>query len=220
MYKLPDLPYNFGALEPYIDARTMEIHHGAHHKAYVANLNKALEEAGGDYHNWSLEKLLGNLKAIPKAQRFAIRNHGGGHYNHSLFWQIMTGGGAGAPGVALLDAANRNFGSIDRMMEIFTRTAATRFGSGWAWLAVHNGELEIFSTTNQDNPITEGKGTPILGLDVWEHAYYLHYQNRRPDYIKAWWNVVNWKEVTRRFDATIGSIFTEQPKRAGENVLL
>lgn len=194
-YELPPLPYKYDALEPYIDARTMEIHHGKHHAAYVANLNKAIENS--DLEKLSLEELFTNISKYPAA----VRNNGGGHFNHSLFWSIMGPGKGGHPTGALLSAINSEFGSFDAFKEKFSAAAATRFGSGWAWLSVSNGKLSISSTPNQDNPlmdIAEVKGTPILALDVWEHAYYLNYQNRRPDYISAFWNVINWDEVARR----------------------
>ena len=201
MHKLPDLSYDFGALEPHIDARTMEIHHDKHHAGYVANLNKALEAAGGASADKPLDTLLAHLGDVPEAQRTAVRNNGGGHWNHSLFWTVMSGKGGGAPDGALAKAIDAAFGSFDKFKEQFGTAAATRFGSGWAWLSVAGGKLAVSSTPNQDNPLMDGSGTPILGLDVWEHAYYLHYQNRRPDYIGAWWNVVNWSEVAKRFDA-------------------
>ncbi len=200
MHALPDLPYDFNALEPYIDGRTMEIHHGKHHAAYVANLNKALEAAGGSFGDQKLESLLANLGDLPEAQRTAIRNNGGGHFNHTLFWNVMKGGGASRS--SELDAAiSKAFSSFDAFKQTFSTAAATRFGSGWAWLLVKDGELKVSSTPNQDNPLMDASGTPILGLDVWEHAYYLHYQNRRPEYIENWWNAINWEEVSRRFAA-------------------
>lgn len=195
-YELPPLPYKSDALEPYIDARTMEIHHGKHHAAYVANLNKAVENT--ELEKFSLEELFTNISKYPAA----VRNNGGGHFNHSLFWSIMGPGKGGHPTGVLLSAINSEFGSFDAFKEKFSTAAATRFGSGWAWLSVSNGKLSISSTPNQDNPlmdIAEVKGTPILTLDVWEHAYYLNYQNRRPDYISAFWNVINWDEVAKRF---------------------
>jgi Fe-Mn family superoxide dismutase len=201
MHKLPDLPYDFGALEPHIDARTMEIHHGKHHAGYVAKLNAALEAAGGASADKPLDALLAKLGDVPEAQRTAVRNNGGGHWNHSLFWTVMSGKGGGAPDGALAKAIDAAFGSFDKFKEQFANAAATRFGSGWAWLSAAGGKLVVSSTPNQDNPLMDGSGSPILGLDVWEHAYYLHYQNRRPDYIGAWWNVVNWSEVAKRFDA-------------------
>ncbi len=196
-FTLPSLPYAFDALEPHIDARTMEIHHGKHHQAYVTNLNKALE--GSDAAGKSLEDLLGQISKLPAA----VRNNGGGHYNHSMFWTIMKPGGGGNPSGALADAINAAFGTFDDFKAKFAAAGAGRFGSGWAWLVRNgSGKLEIGSTPNQDNPlmdVSEVKGHPVLGLDVWEHAYYLNYQNRRPDYITAWWNVVNWDEASRRF---------------------
>lgn len=197
-FELPALPYAFNALEPYIDVRTMEIHHGKHHAAYVANLNKAVE--GTDLEGKSLEDLFKNISKLPAV----VRNNGGGHYNHSMFWTIMGPNKGGAPAGALLDAINGTFGTFDKFKEQFNNAAATRFGSGWAWLVLSNGKLSVTSTPNQDNPLmdlAEVKGFPVLGLDVWEHAYYLHYQNRRPDYISAWWNVVNWDEVAKRFSS-------------------
>jgi len=196
-FTLPALPYATTALEPHIDARTMEIHHGKHHNAYVTNLNAAL--AGKPEENQSIEELLANISKHPAA----VRNNGGGHYNHSLFWTIMGPNAGGAPTGALADAINAAFGSFDEFKTKFNAAATTRFGSGWAWLIKGaDGKLAITSTPNQDNPlmdIAEVKGTPILGLDVWEHAYYLNYQNRRPDYCAAFWNVVNWAEVAKRF---------------------
>ena len=191
-FELPKLPYEYTALEPHIDARTMEIHHTKHHNAYVTNLNKAIE--GTPLASQSIEEI---LKGISKASA-AVRNNGGGHFNHSLFWKVMKPGGGGLPTGDLAAAINRDFGSFDTFKEQFNNAGATRFGSGWAWLLVHDGKLVVTSSPNQDNPLmdsAEVKGTPILGLDVWEHAYYLHYQNRRPDYIGAFWNVVNWDEV-------------------------
>ena len=197
-FTLPDLPYRTDALEPYVDQRTMEIHHGKHHAAYVANLNKALESAP-ELAGKSLEKLLAdNCAIVPESIRTAVRNNGGGHYNHSLFWQLMTGSGSGAPDGELGDAINGSFGSFDEFKAKFAAAGVGRFGSGWAWLTKDSsGSLAISSTANQDSPVMEGKAI-LLGLDVWEHAYYLNYQNRRPDYISAWWNVVNWEEVSRR----------------------
>ncbi len=196
MHQLPDLPYAFDALEPHIDARTMEIHHGKHHAAYVANLNKALE--GNDAADKPIEELLAGLGDLPESIRGAVRNNGGGHANHSLFWQSMASAGGGRPSGALADAINRDLGGFDEFQAAFSKAAVTRFGSGWAWLALDDGELEVYSTPNQDSPLMEGK-TPIVGLDVWEHAYYLNYQNRRPDYVAAWFNVVDWAAVARRF---------------------
>jgi Fe-Mn family superoxide dismutase len=196
-FTLPALPYSFNALEPHIDARTMEIHHGKHHNAYVTNLNNAV--AGTDAEKLSIEEICKGISKYPAA----VRNNGGGHYNHSLFWQIMGPGGAGKPSGAVADAINSSFGTFDEFKAKFAAAGVGRFGSGWAWLVKDaGGKLQIGSTPNQDNPlmdVAEIKGTPILGCDVWEHAYYLNYQNRRPDYISAWWNVVNWEEVNRRF---------------------
>jgi superoxide dismutase, Fe-Mn family len=193
-FTLPPLPYPTNALEPHIDAQTMEIHHGKHHAAYVNNLNAALEKAP-ELQGKSLDDLLTNLKAVPEGVRTAVRNNGGGHWNHSMFWQIMAPKGGGAPTGKLADAIKSSFGDFEKFKEQFNAAGATRFGSGWAWLVKDGGKLAIVSTPNQDNPIMDGKAAPILGLDVWEHAYYLKYQNRRPDYMKAWWNVVNWPEV-------------------------
>jgi Fe-Mn family superoxide dismutase len=196
-YELPKLPYDHKALEPHIDARTMEIHHGKHHQGYVNNVNAALE-GHKDLAAKSVEDLIRDLDKVPEAIRTAVRNNGGGHANHSLFWQIMGPGGGGEPTGPLADAIKSTFGSFASFKEQFAKAAATRFGSGWAWLSVGGGKLTVESTANQDNPLSSGR-TPILGLDVWEHAYYLHYQNRRPDYIAAWWNVVNWAAVAERF---------------------
>jgi Fe-Mn family superoxide dismutase len=201
-YQLPPLPYPFDALEPSIDARTMEIHHDRHHATYVNNVNAALE-GHPDLANMSVEDLLKNIDRVPDAIKTAVRNNGGGHANHSMFWQIMKKGGGGQPSGALADAINSTFGGFDQFKTQFSQAGAGRFGSGWAWLVVNNGNLEVTSTANQDSPLMEGK-TPILGVDVWEHAYYLNYQNRRPDYIAAWWNVVNWDEVAKRFQSTRG----------------
>lgn len=198
-YSLPDLPYPKEALEPHIDAKTMEIHHGKHHAGYVAKLNAALE-GHDDLAAKSVEDLMAGLSDVPEAIRGAVRNNGGGHANHTLFWTILSPNGGGAPTGELADAINSTFGSFDAFKELFANAAATRFGSGWAWLSVDGGKLVVESTPNQDTPLSEGR-TPILGLDVWEHAYYLHYQNRRPDYIGAFWSVVNWDEVSKRFAA-------------------
>jgi Fe-Mn family superoxide dismutase len=195
-FELPKLPYAYDALEPHIDSRTMEIHHSKHHQAYTTNLNNAI--AGTDLENASIEDILTNCMDTP-----AIRNNGGGFWNHNLFWEIMSPTGGGAPSGELAQAIDTAFGSFEGFKDTFTKAAATRFGSGWAWLCVSNGKLEVCSTANQDNPLMgEGcQGTPILALDVWEHAYYLHYQNRRPDYIEAFFNVINWDLVAAKFEA-------------------
>ena len=195
-FTLPELPYAHNALEPHIDAQTMQIHHGKHHQAYVDNLNKAI--AGTEHENKSLEELIASAGTISPA----VRNNGGGHWNHSFFWEILGPNAGGQPSGALADAINQTFGSFDAFKEKFNTAGATRFGSGWAWLVVKDGKLEITSTPNQDNPlmdVAEVKGTPVLGVDVWEHAYYLKYQNRRPEYLAAFWNVVNWNKVSERF---------------------
>ena len=198
-YELPQLPYEYDALEPHIDKETMNIHHTKHHNTYVTNLNNAL--AGhDDLLSKSVEELIANLDAVPESARTAVRNNGGGHANHSLFWELLSPSGGGNPSGALAEAIDAKFGNYDSFKEEFAKAATTRFGSGWAWLAVNNGELEVTSTPNQDSPLMEGK-TPLLGLDVWEHAYYLNYQNRRPDYIGAFWNVVNWDEVSKRYES-------------------
>jgi len=200
-HELPKLPYAFDALEPHIDARTMEIHHGKHHAGYVANLNKALD-GHGDLQSKSITELITDLRSVPDAIRTAVRNNGGGHFNHSLFWKVMKPNGGGTPGGDLAAAIDKAFGSFNDFQQKFNQAAATRFGSGWAWLVVNGGKLDVTSTPNQDNPLMDDKNTkPILGLDVWEHAYYLHYQNRRPDYVKAWWNVVNWDQVASNFSS-------------------
>jgi Fe-Mn family superoxide dismutase len=195
-FELPNLPYAHDALEPHIDARTMEIHHGKHHAGYTNNLNAAI--AGTDLEGRSIEEILKNCKDKP-----AVRNNGGGYYNHCLFWEVMSPNGGGHPASDLAQAINDAFGTFDAFKDEFAKAAATRFGSGWAWLCVTNGKLEVCSTANQDNPLMEEGcgGTPILGLDVWEHAYYLNYQNRRPDYINAFFSVINWEEVSKRFQA-------------------
>lgn len=195
-FELPKLPYDYTALEPNIDARTMEIHHSKHHQAYVTNLNNAVN--GTEWEGKSLEDLLKNISKLSPA----VRNNGGGHWNHSFFWGIMGPNAGGNPTGAVADAINSAFGSYDKFKEEFTKAATTRFGSGWAWLLVHDGKLVVTSTPNQDNPlmdIADVKGTPILGIDVWEHAYYLHYQNRRPDYITAFYNVINWDAVNKLY---------------------
>ena len=196
-FTLPTLNYNLDALEPHIDARTMEIHHGKHHQAYVTNLNNAI--AGTDAENASIEDICKNISKYP----MLVRNNGGGHYNHSMFWSILSPNSGGQPKGTLAEAINKTFGNFEDFKTKFNAAATTRFGSGWAWLIKNaNGDLEICSTPNQDNPlmdVADVKGFPIIGLDVWEHAYYLHYQNRRPDYINAWWNVVNWDEAEKRF---------------------
>ena len=196
-FTLPNLPYDFAALEPHIDAKTMEIHHGKHHQAYVNNLNAAIEKAP-ELANKSLDDLMKGINSVPESVRTAVRNNGGGHWNHSMFWQIMGPNAGGEPGGALGAAITSAFGDFAKFKEQFQAAGAGRFGSGWAWLVNDGGKLSITSTPNQDNPLMEGKNA-ILGLDVWEHAYYLKYQNRRPDYMAAWWNVVNWKEVEKRF---------------------
>ena len=198
-FELPQLPYAEDALEPHIDKETMNIHHTRHHNTYVTNLNNALT-GNEELLAKSVEEVISNLDAVPEAARTAVRNNGGGHANHSLFWQILSPNGGGAPTGELADAITSKFGSFESFKEEFAKAATTRFGSGWAWLAVNNGELEVTSTPNQDSPLMEGK-TPLLGLDVWEHAYYLKYQNKRPDYINSFWNVVNWDEVSKRFNA-------------------
>jgi Fe-Mn family superoxide dismutase len=194
-FELPPLPYDHDALEPHIDARTMEIHHTKHHQAYVDNANKALE--GTDWADKPVEEVIQNLDSIPEDRRTAVRNNAGGHANHSLFWQIM-GPGGGEPGGDLAQAIDSTFGGLQQLKEQVNDAGVKRFGSGWTWLVKDGGNLAVMSTPNQDSPLMEGK-TPILGIDVWEHAYYLNYQNRRPDYLAAWWNVVNWDEVARRF---------------------
>jgi superoxide dismutase, Fe-Mn family len=195
-YSLPALPYAYNALEPYIDAKTMEIHHTKHHQTYINNVNGAIQ--GTEFENLPVEKLIADLSKIPEDKRMVVRNNGGGHANHTLFWTIMGPGAGGKPSGDLASAIDSTFGSFDTFKEQFAKAATTRFGSGWAWLSVANGKLQVESTPNQDSPLMEGR-TPILGLDVWEHAYYLNYQNRRPDYITAFWNVINWNEVAKRF---------------------
>jgi Fe-Mn family superoxide dismutase len=201
-YTLPPLPYAFDALEPNIDAKTMEIHHDKHHQAYVNNLNAALEKAP-ELQKKSLDELLASVGSAPEAVRMAVRNNGGGHWNHTFFWQIMAPKAGGEPSGALGDAIRSAFGDYAKFREQFTAAAVGRFGSGWAWLLNDGGKLSITSTPNQDNPLMDGKraGDILLGVDVWEHAYYLKYQNRRPDYVQAWYNTVNWGEVSKRFGA-------------------
>lgn len=198
-YQLPELPYAYDALEPHIDKETMNIHHTKHHNTYVTNVNAALE-GHEDLASKSIEELIADLNAVPESIRTAVRNNGGGHANHSLFWQLLSPNGGGNPSGALAEAIDSKFGSFEEFKTQFENAGKTRFGSGWAWLVVSNGELEVTSTPNQDSPVMEGK-TPILGVDVWEHAYYLKYQNRRPDYLAAFWNVVNWEEVSKRFES-------------------
>lgn len=197
-HELPKLSYAYDALEPHIDAKTMEIHHTKHHNTYVTNLNAAIE--GTDFAGTELITLISDIDALPADKQTAVRNNGGGHANHSLFWEVIAPGGANAPTGELAVAIDKKFGSFDAFKEEFAKAATTRFGSGWAWLVVDNGEIVVISTPNQDSPYMEGK-TPILGLDVWEHAYYLNYQNRRPDYISAFWNIVNWDVVAEKFAA-------------------
>ena len=196
-HELPPLPYAYNALEPHIDQRTMEIHHDKHHAGYVSKLNAALEKHAG-LGDWSVEKLISQLSEVPEDIRTAVRNNGGGHANHTLFWEIMGPGTGGEPSGDLAKAIKNAFGDSASFKDQFTGAATTRFGSGWAWLSVDSGKLVVESTPNQDSPLMEGR-TPILGLDIWEHAYYLNYQNRRPDYISAWWNVVNWDAVAQRY---------------------
>src|SRR5579863_2468403 len=200
-YTLPALPYATNALEPHIDARTMEIHHTKHHQAYINNVNNAIK-GKADLENKSVEELISNLNAVPEDIRNVVRNNGRGHANHTFFWTIIGPKAGGQPQTQVAAAMTQAFGSFDAFKEKFAQAATTRFGSGWAWVSVaRDGKLEISSTPNQDSPLMEGK-TPVLGIDVWEHAYYLHYQNRRPDYIAAFWNVVNWQEVEKRFSST------------------
>jgi Fe-Mn family superoxide dismutase len=199
MHKLPDLPYSYDALEPHIDAKTMEIHHSKHHATYVDKLNASLESQE-DLQNKPIEELIADLDSVPEEIRTAVRNNGGGHYNHSLFWEIMSPDGGGEPGDNLLEAINLSFGSPDEFKAKFKEAALARFGSGWAWLIKDGDNLAIETTPNQDSPAMEGKHI-VLGLDVWEHAYYLKHQNKRPDYIESWWNVVNWGEVEKRFNS-------------------
>ncbi|MDR2996030.1 superoxide dismutase [Mn] [Bacillus cereus] len=196
-HELPNLPYAYDALEPHFDKETMNIHHTKHHNTYITNLNAALE-GHAELADKSVEELVANLNEVPEAIRTAVRNNGGGHANHTFFWTILSPNGGGQPVGDLATAIEAKFGSFDAFKEEFAKAGATRFGSGWAWLVVNNGELEVTSTPNQDSPLTEGK-TPVVGLDVWEHAYYLNYQNRRPDYIGAFWNVVDWNAAEKRY---------------------
>ncbi|AXH99004.1 superoxide dismutase [Sporosarcina sp. PTS2304] len=198
-YELPELPYAYDALEPHIDKETMNIHHTKHHNTYITNVNNALE-GHDELLNMPVDELIANLDKVPEDKRGAVRNNGGGHSNHSLFWTILSPNGGGKPTGEVAEAIDKKFGSFDAFKEEFAKAATTRFGSGWAWLSVNNGEVEVTSTPNQDSPFMDGN-TPLLGLDVWEHAYYLNYQNRRPDYISAFWNVVNWDEVEKRYQA-------------------
>jgi Fe-Mn family superoxide dismutase len=198
---LPQLPYAYDALEPYIDKETMIIHHTKHHQAYVNNLNATLE-AYPDLQKETVEDLIVNIDLLPASIRTAVRNNGGGHANHSLFWKLLSPNGGGTPTGAIAEAIIKKYGSFDKFKEEFNKAAVTRFGSGWAWLVLNKGELEVLSTANQDSPLSEDK-TPLLTLDVWEHAYYLHYQNRRPEYIDAFWNIVNWDQVEKNYQAAI-----------------
>jgi Fe-Mn family superoxide dismutase len=199
-FTLPPLPYDYSALEPHVDAQTMQIHHGKHHQAYITNLNNALKDHA-DLQGKTVEQLITNLDSVPESIRTVVRNNGGGHYNHSLFWQVMGPNAGGEPTGAVADAINAELGGYAAFKEAFTKAGLTRFGSGWAWLAVgKDGKLAVSSSPNQDSPLMEGS-TPILGNDVWEHAYYLNYQNRRPDYLAAWFNLINWAEVNRRYQA-------------------
>ena len=199
-YTVPPLPYDYAALEPHISARTMQFHHDKHHQAYVTNANNALKDHP-DLLALPVERLITQLDKVPDSIRQAVRNNAGGHANHSLFWTIMKPGGGGEPTGALADAITRDLLGFAAFKDAFSKAAAGRFGSGWAWLVVKDGKVAVTSTPNQDNPLMDGAGTPILGLDVWEHAYYLDYQNKRPDYIAAWWNTIHWDEVARRYDA-------------------
>jgi Fe-Mn family superoxide dismutase len=200
-FTLPPLPYDFAALEPHIDARTMEIHHGKHHQAYVDNANKALE--GTEWADRSVEDVLRNLDQLPEEKRTAVRNNAGGHANHTLFWEIMSPNGGGEPSGELADAIASAFGDFATFRETVIQNGITRFGSGWTWVVWNGSGLEAYSTANQDSPLMDGH-VPILGIDVWEHAYYLHYQNRRPDYLAAWWNVANWDAIAAKYDAARG----------------
>ncbi len=202
-YTLPPLPYPTNALEPNIGAKTMEIHHDKHHQAYITNANNALKDHP-DLQAMPVEQLIQHLDKVPESIRTAVRNNAGGHANHSLFWTVMKPGGGGEPTGPVADAIASDLGGFAAFKDAFAKAGATRFGSGWAWLVVKNGKLAVTSTPNQDSPLMDGSGTPILGMDVWEHAYYLDYQNKRPDYITAWWNTVNWDEVARRYQAAKG----------------
>ena len=196
MHTLPKLPYDYDALEPYIDAKTMEIHHTKHHQAYIDKLNGAVK--GTEFESMNADEILKKINSVPENIRMAVRNHGGGHSNHSFFWQIMAPKAGGNPSGEVAHAIDKTFGSFDKFKEEFQNAGMNRFGSGWSWLVFEHGKLSVISTANQDSPLMEGK-TPILGVDVWEHAYYLKYQNKRADYLKEWWNVVNWKEVDELF---------------------
>ncbi len=199
-FEVPPLPYDYNALEPYIDEQTMHLHHDKHHAAYVTNLNAALQGQSA-LEGWSVEDLMRRINEVPEGIRTAVRNNGGGHINHTMFWQIMKPNGGGAPTGALADAINQTFGSFEQFKTAFNDAGAKRFGSGWAWLVMNRGgQLSVISTANQDSPFMDGL-YPVMGNDVWEHAYYLKYQNRRPEYLAAWWNVINWDEVARRFEA-------------------
>jgi superoxide dismutase, Fe-Mn family len=196
-FEVPPLPYDYAALEPHIDEQTMRVHHDKHHQAYVDNANKALE--GTEWGDNPVESVLSSLDAMPEEIRTAVRNNAGGHANHSLFWEIMSPQGGGEPGGELADAINSTFGSLDKLIELMNDAGVKRFGSGWSWLVWDGTDLAVYSTPNQDSPLIQSD-TPLIGIDVWEHAYYLKYQNKRPDYLAAWWNVVNWAEVGRRFE--------------------
>jgi superoxide dismutase, Fe-Mn family len=201
-YEVPALPYDYGALEPHIDDQTMRLHHDKHHQAYVDKANAALE--GTEWADKPIEEVLQNLERLPEDKRIVVRNNGGGHYNHTLFWEIMGPDGGGEPEGSIAQAIEQTFGDFDAFKQEISDAAVNRFGSGWAWLVADGGSLSVTSTPNQDSPVMEGK-QPILGIDVWEHAYYLKYQNRRPDYVAAWWNVVNWPEVARRYESVVGA---------------
>ena len=202
-FELPPLPYDYSALEPHIDSQTMQVHHDKHHATYVTNLNSAIA-GNADLEAMSAEELIKNLDRVPEDKRTAVRNNGGGHVNHTMFWEIMGPGGGGEPTGEIAAAINSAFGGLDALKDAVNKAGAGRFGSGWAWLVVNGGKLAIGSTANQDNPLMDGSGIPVLGVDVWEHAYYLKYQNRRPDYLAAWWNTVNWNAVNQRYVAAGG----------------